>query len=114
MTAKLSEENHTGFVELIKQNWNPGFPQPGFSNDSLSRYEENIDRFMKFIGNVLIYFATIENPSELLIIEMNKLQLANRIYLLRKNPFKERRRMEATGPHNRMKYSHNSYLVSFV
>ena len=114
MTVQLSDENHTGFVELMKQNWNPGFPQPGFENDSLSIYDENIDTFMKFIANVLRYYATIEKPSKPLTDQMNKLELANRTYSLRKNYFKKRRQMEETGPRKTMRSSHNSYLVSFL
>ena len=114
MTVQLSDKNRTDFVELMKQNWNPGFPQPGFENDSLSIYDENIDTFMKFIANVLRYYATIEKPSKPLTDQMKKLSLANRTYLLRKNPFRKRREMEETGPRKTMRSSHNSYLVSFV
>ena len=114
MNVQLSGKDKNDFVKLMKQNWNPGFPQPEFLDDSLSTYDENIDRFMKFIGNVLIYFATIDNPSKSLTDQMLKLQLANRTYLLWKTPFKKRREMEETGPRKTMKSSHNSYLVSFV
>ena len=114
MNVQLSDKNRNDFVELMKQNWNPRFPQPGFLDDWLSTYDENIDRFMKFIGNVLIYWATIDNPSKSLNDQMVKLKLANRAYLLRKNHFKQRRAMEETGPRKTMKSSHNSYLVSFV
>ena len=114
MNVQLSGKDKNDFVELMKQNWNPGFPQPGFLDDSLSTYDENIDRFMKFIANVLRYFATIENPSKPLTDQINKLKLANRLYLLKKNHFERRREMEETGPHKTMKSIHNSYLVSFV